>query len=282
MQILPDSLSWDPTGQWLAYRDSRGGVWLIRYEPQEEHRFVLPGVQDPANLQTAWSPDGSKILVFGTWGFDYPQMTGIWLVPVNSQGAGPVEEILPPSEASAPVYQNEGQVYAAAWSPDGNRLAFTYQGEAWLYDIAERQSRRLTHLTENGLHRVQGSEPFDGVRDVIWSPDGQRLALELTCNCPSPWTGVGLVDLTTSEVRLLADGGNQISWAPGGEKVVFRNASGDWASGYTFDFYTVDLDGGGITNITNSNPRWDPYLSAPDTYQDSDYQTTRSEMGSRW
>jgi dipeptidyl aminopeptidase/acylaminoacyl peptidase len=170
-------------------------------------------------------------------------------------------------------------VYAAALSPDGKQIAYTYQAEAWIYDFDRAQSQRITHLTENGLPQPNGSEVFDGVRDVIWSPDGERIALEMTCNCPSPWSGVGLVDLKSQETRLLADGGNQISWTADGSKVAFRNASGDWASGYTFDFYTVDLEGGAVTNLTNSNPRWDPYQAAPDTYQESDYQTTGLKWG---
>jgi hypothetical protein len=167
---------------------------------------------------------------------------------------------------------------SAAWSPDGTQIAYTFQAEAWIHNLASSRSRKATNVTEQPLSRPGSTEPFDGVREIAWSPDGQLLALGLSCNCPSPWSGVGILQLDSRETRLLMDGGHSVSWAPDGRWVAFQNAAGDWTSGSTFDFYGIDPESGEITNLTRSNPGWDPLRPAEGAYRDADYQTA----GLRW
>jgi len=47
-------------------------------------------------------------------------------------------------------------------SPDASQLAFSYAGDIWVYDLSNKQSKRLT------VHQAYESNP-------IWSPDGQEL-----------------------------------------------------------------------------------------------------------
>ena len=142
-----------------------------------------------------------------------------------------------------------------------------------------RRSQRMTDLTEQPLSREGATEPFDGVREIAWSPDGRLLALGLSCNCPSPWSGVGIVDLVRKQTHLLVDGGHSISWSPDGRWIAFQNAAGDWTGGLTLDFYGVAPGTGEITNLTQSNPGWDPLRPAEESYRDADYQTTSLRWG---
>jgi len=218
----------------LAYTSADGRVWLRTRElgtplPVDAIRIV-----GPANLGVAWSPDGSRLLVYGEW--DYPRWTGLWLVPVSDTGVGEARPIVAPVEASSPVAQNSGAIEVAAWSPDGKQIAYTFQAEAWIHDLDSAQSQRATDLTEQPLSRSGSTESFDGVREIAWSPDGRLLALGLSCNCPSPWGGVGIIDLDSGETRLLVDGGHGVSWSPDGRWIAFQNASGDWTGGSTFDY----------------------------------------------
>jgi hypothetical protein len=284
VQILPHSLVWDPSGRWLAYAGADGRAWL-RARSRARGRGREPevpqpinGVQasGPAELKTAWSPDGKHLLIYGDWG--YPRLTGLWWVLVSGQGAAEARPIVAPVEIRSPIAQNSGTIGAAAWSPDGGQIAYTFQAEAWIYELASGQSQRVTNLAEQPLSRPGSTEPFDGVREIAWSPDGRLLALSLSCNCPSPWSGVGIVDLVSRQTHLLVDGGHSISWSPNGRWIAFQNASGDWTGGLTLDFYGVAPGSGEITNLTRSNPGWDPLRPAEGTYRDADYQT----VGLRW
>jgi hypothetical protein len=276
IQILPYSLAWAPSGRWLAYTSADGRAWL--HARDSELSRSINGIQTsaPADLKAVWSPDGTRLLIYGEWG--YPRSTGLWWVPVSDQGAGEMRPIVAPVEVRSPVEQNSGAIGAAAWSPDSGRIAYTFQAEAWTYDLGRSQSQRVTNLAEQSLSRAGSTEPFDGVREIAWSADGRLLALGLSCNCPSPWSGVGIVDLDSQETRLLVDGGHSVSWSPDGRWIAFQNASGDWTGGSTFDFYGIDAESGEITNLTRSNPGWDPLRPAEGTYRDADYQTA----GLRW
>lgn len=267
-----DSLSWDPTSHWLSYTTSDGRVWL--QANNEDTAAAIPGlqVQPLARLWVAWSPGGDFLLVYGVWGESYPQWTGMWLVPVDSNGAGQVQEVLSPARPEPPVYQNEGVIYAASWAPDGSRIAYSYQGEAWIYDRKSGESEQVTWITERPLIRDGQYEPFDGVREVAFSPRGDYLAIGLTCNCPSPFHGVATVSLDTLETTLI-EAGRLTGWSPDGSLLIFENVTGDWDATYTFDIYGADPVSGKITNLTQSNPGHSPLVDAWDPLKPAAYQT---------
>ena len=274
-QVLPYTLTWDPSARWLAYATNDGQVWLQARDgtprPLSDVRIAGPG-----SLTPVWSPAGDRLLIYGSWEVEYRRWTVLWLVPVTTDRAGPAQAIVPVTEVTPPVYQNEGIIYRAAWSPDATRIAYSFQGEAWVHDLTTSQTQRLTHLTEEPLPRPDVIDPdqfFSGVRGIAWSPTGDCLALELTCNCPSPWSGVAVVGIDGQDVRLLADGGVDAAWSPDGRWVSFRNTSGDWGPGMTYDYYAIEPDTGILINLTRSNPAWDPLQSPRAAYQDAPYQT---------
>jgi len=280
-QVPPHTLTWHPAGRWLAYATNDGQVWLQArngtVRPLSDIQAAGPGILAPV-----WSPAGDRLLVYGSWEVKYRPWTALWLVPVTADRAGPAQAIVPPTEATSPVYQNEGIIYRAAWSPDATRIAYSFQGEAWVHDLTTGQTQRLTHLTEEPLPRPGVIDPdqfFNGVRGVAWSPTGDCLALELTCNCPSPWSGVAVVDIDGEGVRLLADGVAHATWSPDGRWVSFRNTTGDWGPGMTYDYYAIEPDSGTLINLTRSNPAWDPLQSPLEAYQDAPYQTANLRWG---
>lgn len=211
-------------------------------------------------------------MIYGTWGIGAPLWSAIWLARVGAQGPEPAGVVLAPVQAAARAQQAPNDLSAAAWSPAGDKIAYALAGEVWIYDLANHRASQITRLAEKPLPRSKGSETFDGVRELAWSPQGDALALGLTCDCPSPWSGVALLHLAGEEVRLLIDGGQDVGWAPGGERVTFRNSSGDWSGGMTFDYYSIDLQSLEVENLTQSNPDWDPLMD-PTGYKDAPYQT---------
>lgn len=270
--ITEDSLVWDPSSHWLAYTTSDGRVWL--QAKNDEVAMAIPGIRvpPPVRLYPIWSPVGDSLLVYGAWGSEYPRWTAMWLVPVDSNGAGQAQEIVSPIRPEPPVFQNEGIIYAASWASDGRRIAYSYQGEAWLYDRESGKSEQVTQIIAKPLIRDGQFEPFDGVREIAFSPRSDYLAIGLTCNCPSPFSGVATVNLTNRETQFI-EAGRLTGWSPDGGMLIFEIVSGDWDAAYTFDIYGADPASGEITNLTQSNPGHDPITDSWDPLKLAVYQT---------
>lgn len=136
----------------------------------------------------------------------------------------------------------------AAWSPDGEKLAFVSwrDGERHLF-LMTFSPPRLTRL---GMHEIaSGYHP-------VWSPDGTRLVYEVERG--------GSIDLYLVDVTApLVDGQNPRAltdeptdsrfpaWSPDGAEIAF-------ASWYTGDaeIFTMHPDGSAVRNLTQ-NPGWD-------------------------
>jgi len=279
--VTPGSLVPDPTGRWLAYTSSEGRVWVRDVAGNEIEIAGLPAAY-PAELRVSWSPDGDELAIYGLWGLEYPRTTGLWVVPMDADGPGEALAVIAPVTVRSTRYHNDGAVASAAWLAGRPHLAYVYYGNAWAV-IPEaagnvENHRMLTDLALNPLPRTQGSESFDEVVSATGSPDGVYLALELACNCASPWSGVGVVNVESGEVRLLVDGGRPVGWSPD-RKIVLQNVTGDYAIGYTYDFYTVDPADGTLTNLTRSNPDLDPLVDGWDNYVPAAYETFRLAWG---
>jgi WD40-like Beta Propeller Repeat len=104
------------------------------------------------------------------------------------------------------VVHQLGPGSAAAWSPDGLRLAFVRGGDVWTIDAAGGVGREVT--TDGAA-----SSP-------VWSPDGTRLA----------WVDGGLLVVAASDgsaPTTLADGLTAApAWSPDGSRIAFERRAG--------------------------------------------------------
>ncbi|MFQ5777164.1 MAG: hypothetical protein ACE5IP_04070 [Terriglobia bacterium] len=101
------------------------------------------------------------------------------------------------AELVATIDTGEDLAVVAAWSPDGQRLAYGtekerqrrqhplstdgsspyyYPGEVWVTDFTKKSKRVLKH---NFLRRFVGSFFSFSVERLAWSPNGKRLAVEI-------------------------------------------------------------------------------------------------------
>jgi WD40 repeat protein len=128
----------------LALRPE-GGPLLVLQVPPQGAPLVLPA---PGQIPTAlaWAPDGQTLALATR------TEACVWLLdPVSGQQ----KRMLPGLK----------EVSSMTYSPDGQCLAVVCEtGEAWLWDLAERQPRPLKEQSRQSLRRV------------AFSPDGQSLA----------------------------------------------------------------------------------------------------------
>ena len=251
--------AWSPDGSHLAFVE---GALNLAYEsvltcPQTELARLFV-----ADLTTATSrpllelaaPDGCPILSTPQWSPDSTKIAlasrGVYLVDVAS---GNLTELLPPTDA-----------VAAAWSPDGQRLAVTAAPSA------EGAPSRILVVDANGQGLTEIARLDERyVHTVAWSPMGDLIAF-VEMEQSSGLADLYVVNPDGSGLRSLAQGENLgLAWSPDGRRlaVALSKPSSSTVHGNVSNLYTVDLDSGAIARLTDIDaweysPAWSPDGSA--------------------
>ncbi|MBD3337264.1 MAG: peptidase S41, partial [Candidatus Eisenbacteria bacterium] len=115
-------------------------------------------------------------------------------------------------------------------SPDGNRIAFSHQGDIWVVAATGGLARRLT-----------GHEGYDG--HPVWSPQGDRIAFASDRDGNDD---VYVIPADAGEVqRLTYHSGSDLpcDWTPDGSAVLFQTRR-DIRDGWNRALYVVPAAGG--------------------------------------
>ncbi|HEX8147969.1 MAG TPA: LpqB family beta-propeller domain-containing protein [Pyrinomonadaceae bacterium] len=147
---------------------------------------------------------------------------------------------------------------APVWSPQGDQIAF----------VSDRRGAfEIFLMNADGSNQrpLRDAAPVVGF-DFVWSPDGTRLAYPsggdvYVVEVVAP--GGGDSTAAPSNISTGKPAGSldiEPSWAPGGGRLVIRNATN--CPGCS-DLYTLNADGTGRTQVTSAvgaeaNPRWSP------------------------
>src|SRR3990172_7177125 len=136
-----------------------------------------------------WSPDGNTLLV-----------------TVCCIGSGGIQLIDLPSGKATGIYH--GDVAAAAWSPDGRRIAFATHGASGPEDlyVVNRDGTGIRKLSEGAGWAV------------AWSPSGNYVAL-------SADGGLRIAEVTTAEATDVSDA-DAWAWSPDGRSLALANQTG--------------------------------------------------------
>jgi TolB protein len=237
-------------------------VWIMNADGTNALALGLPADQ---SFDPSWAPDGKRVL-FNS--FRGESRTSIYIM--NADGTGVTRITTPPAAsgdirpvafgkrvafmrydgAIAMVYRVDvdgsdltpiapGEQPAS--SPGGAKLAFVKDGDILEYDAAAGQIRNLTNT------------PAVIEFDPSYSPNGKQIAFasqQSTGNILNT-ISVMLAD-GTAVTRLIwsaTDGYGLPKWSPDGKRIAFSlTASGTFSS----DIHVMNVNGTGITNITNS------------------------------
>ena len=223
--------SWDlsPQGDRLAgLLEVDDAIAIFDVETGSVRLLPLPSKMEVSG--TAWSPDGTAIVVAGCRpcndaanSNDPPtaiQHQRLLLVPVDG---GPVRDLL---EVTGVTFGSP------AWSPNGSIISILYTAcrprEQPPFCLAERTQ---IVLVKDGQRSVV-ADASDG--PPVWSPDGRRIAF-------GDGGQIFVINADGSQKVKLVDG-SQPRWSPDGQWLLFESPA---AEGEVGDLWVVNADSGG-------------------------------------
>jgi Tol biopolymer transport system component len=269
----------------IAWDNSNGAGTVYTANQDGKHVFRLT---DSSSCCAAWSPDGKRLLVSGSYGTPGGR---IGTAIVNADGTGFHALPLPSSGLN---------LACTVWSPDGNHCA----AQGWddqnpslngIYqvDVSDGSAVRLTTSPQGGQdipgdYSPGGSQIVFGryaasgagvglfivnangtgvhqlvaaiiqpANDGDWSPQGTQIVFSrhVTANVHgSIWIikpdGSGLHQINVTGVDCEGAGGcHEPRWSPDGKKIVFATSQGL--------IYTMNADGTGLKQIApGDDPVW--------------------------
>jgi Tol biopolymer transport system component len=159
LDVFP-SLS--PDGKFVAYQSDQKGSFEIYVKQLSSGGGELQLTNDgQQNLQPSWSPDGQRIA------YHSRKRGGIWVV---SALGGPPKQI---TETGA----------RPAWSPDGSQIAYQFAAPGEVFTSRAIPPSTIWVVPSQGGTPRQISQPGNpagGHASPSWSPDGKRIAFEVS------------------------------------------------------------------------------------------------------
>jgi hypothetical protein len=168
------------------------------------------------------------------------------------------------------------------WSPDGQKLVFTRDGQAW---------------TMHADGTLQTPLPILNANDANWSPDGQKVVFTRFASPTASCEGLYTANLDgTGETTVLSpDAGpcykSHPAWQPAGSLIAFDGDIPPLQGFPRTGIFTVRLDGSGLLGPLDEglDPVWSPAghrvlytasITYPDRYQRYDQLYTMQPDGS--
>lgn len=197
------------TGQ-IVFASTRSGIPQLYLVNADGTDLTQLTIMEKGACQPSWSPDGSQLVFISPCVGRADLFETIYnessLYVVNADGTG-LKQLTP-----AP-----GSDFEPAWSPDGERIAFTSvrDGFRQIYAI-DVDSQEITLLT-NTTGAIESSQPS-------WSPDGTKIAYTVKrVGTYQVWS----MNEDGQESVQLAHSGQELwdylpSWSPDGRTVFFN------------------------------------------------------------
>ncbi|HTI13723.1 MAG TPA: serine/threonine-protein kinase [Dictyobacter sp.] len=189
------ALSWNLDGTRIAFGDANDMIQIWDVTAGNTSTAIA---RPSGDLETvAWSPNGNFIAYGGDDHILY-----IWDVATSQQTLS----YIPPGN-------NNGYVYAVAWSHDSTRLVIGY-GDAHAPD-----NLRVMNVSSNGTNTNTITATFNhgAVLAVAWSHDGTRIACGCNDGTVQVWNAPKNGNITQAHsFQIHTDSVRSVAWSPDG------------------------------------------------------------------
>lgn len=241
-----------PDGAWLEYEvyplvcqvytdctaNPKGGIWVT--DGTNQVRVTPTGCMPSrrCNDLVAWAPTGSLLVVAANG--DRPE---VFTYDAETAAKMPLAEGSPGT--------------AFAWSADGSVLAYAVGGDTPGVFVADLRTGRSVLVTDH----------VGSVDEIVWSPDGTKLALD---DFIDDRNHLDVVGVDGSNFRVLVDQGapqgpGAPAWSPDGTRIAYATTPGGDGR-FTFEVWIIGVDGSSPTRIYRSDccfddwegPVWSP------------------------
>jgi Tol biopolymer transport system component len=247
-------------GSFSSYRDE---VWLMNVDGSNAHR-LCPPLGLVSDLQ--WSPDGLRLALAAQ---EEGQPPRLWIMKADGSARREIHVSFPvPGTFTA----TQEAIGGLAWSPDGERLALSYQANAdgwtpWASWIL------ILKLSSSGLSELTGPSDELAYHELAWAPDGSEIvACTSSVVGESAWL-TRLDAATGTDLGKLSEQGyfefwSQPAFSPDGRRIacsISSSAAIITGEGETFDSIAlVSEDGTSRRVVARSTqdflvtPSWSP------------------------
>jgi Tol biopolymer transport system component len=244
----PDAGIFAGMGGWIAYGHARG-VWAMDPErPDDPQKLVrltaIPG--EPV----AWSPDGTKLLVLGSFTTRY-----------GSHGIAHSLSVLNADGTQTPLipFGRRQRVSGGSFFPDGSTVVFAAslspRGRPGIFEVdaSGGEPRRL--LAADRYDSFGGEAFYFDVSNATLSPDGSQIAY--IRGLGGVHTSLRVMNADGSEPRIVSRLDvamvDHLVWLPDGRHLAFDTPSGK-------HIRVIDIDGSALTELISPgrDPHWSP------------------------
>lgn len=182
---------------------SRRGLFVLHADGTETHlvREEVSGA--------SFSPDGTTVVFAPSFPDSHAEDRGIYLIDADG---GVPRLLLAPSRRYIPEQDRSfrAEVYFPTFSPDGTRIAY-FDGFG-----DNSHSLRVVNADGSDLHVLIDTIEGYRISNLVWSPDGTRLAFG---RIPE---GIYTIGVDGSGLTLLIPGGAYPHWSPDGFHISYQ------------------------------------------------------------